>query len=32
MSDLAIERAQLPVRPPAEFLWSSFLGRDPAAP
>lgn len=28
MSDLAIERAQLPVRPPVEYLCSSFLGRE----
>ncbi|RIK75993.1 hypothetical protein DCC62_12300 [candidate division KSB1 bacterium] len=35
MSDLAIERAQLPAQPPTEFLWSDFIGQagfDPVAP
>lgn len=35
MSDLALERAQLPLSPPAEYLWSNFLGsagHDPVEP
>jgi len=35
MADLALERAQLPLAPPAEYLWSNFLGsagHDPIEP